>query len=432
VFGRSVAAGLGRGRWLPVGGRLIRDALRSDRRAAPTDGPVLNPCLPAVRDGLILVAGGHGDGGHRRRIRRRRVDDTPANRAQSLTSREEVERVCMRNLLASRDERVFFKDLESRFLLVSEGWLQALGQGCSLEQVIGKTDFDFLSHPHAVSAFEDEQRIIRTGEPVVAKIERETFRDRPDRWVSTTKMPLLDDQQRIIGTFGVSRDVTAQVHAQEALAHQALHDPLTGLANRVALVDRLSQALVALERGPGRIVLLFIDLDDFKSVNDTLGHETGDHVLIEIARRLTRIARRGDTAARFGGDEFVLLCVARGDDDDLRVIADRVMRAICAPITDGPHGLTVSASIGAVGSSDPESDPGQLLQRADMAMYGAKRAGRNRLQIYSSQLHGASEWKHGFAAELRRAIDHSELFVLYQPLFRLKDGSFSGVEALVR
>ena len=174
----------------------------------------------------------------------------------------------------------------------------------------------------------------------------------------------------------------------------------------MALLDRLSQALVALERGPGRTVLLFIDLDDFKSINDTLGHGTGDHVLIEITRRLTRIARRGDTAARFGGDEFVLLCVARGDDDDLRVIADRVMRTICAPITDGPHGLTVSASIGAVGSSDPESDPGELLQRADMAMYGAKRAGRNRLQIYSPQLHGASGWKHGPAAELRRAIDH--------------------------
>ena len=328
---------------------------------------------------------------HLLRIGRRRLDDIPANsRSRSLTSREEIERVCMRNLLASRDERVVvFKDLESRFLLVSVGWLEALGQGHSLEQVIGKTDFDFFSHPHAVSAFEDEQRIIDTGEPIVAKIERETFRDRPDRWVSTTKTPLLDERQRIIGTFGVSRDVTAQMLAQEALAHQALRDPLTGLANRVALLDRLSQALVALERGPGRIVLLFIDLDDFKSINDTLGHEMGDRVLVEISRRLTRIARRGDTVARFGGDEFVLLCVARGDDDDLGLIADRAMRAVRAPIKHGTHGLTVTGSLGAVMTSDPDADPGDLLQRADMAMYGAKRAGRNRVQVYSPQLHGS-------------------------------------------
>ena len=349
-----------------------------------------------------------------------------------FSGREELERVCMGNLLACGGERVFFKDLESRFLLVSEGWLVAYGQGHSLEDVLGKTDFDIFSRPHAAAAFEDEQRIMQTGEAVVGKTQRETFHGRPDAWSSTTKMPLLDDNGRIIGTFGISRDVTAQVAAQEALSHQALHDPVTGLANRIALMDRLAQALVALERTPGRIVLLFVDLDDFKSINDTLGHDAGDRALVSIAKRLARVVRRVDTVARLGGDEFVLLCTTLRDDDDLRLIADRVMRAVCAPLKDGKHTLTVTGSLGAVATADPLADPGELLRQADIAMYAAKRAGRNRLQIYTPELDGSADWKHGFAGELRRAIEKSELFVLYQPLFCLNDGSLSGVEALVR
>ena len=255
----------------------------------------------------------------------------------------------MRNLLATSEERIFFKDRESRFLFVSAGWLIAVGKGASLDDVIGKTDFDIFSAPHATEAFEDEQRIIRTGKAMVAKVERETFDDRPDAWMSTTKLPLLDDSGKIIGTFGLSRDVTALVKAQEALLYQTLHDPVTGLANRVALIHRLSTS-ARRPRGtaPGRLALLFVDLDDFKSVNDTLGHDTGDRVLHEVGRRLTRTSRRGDTVARLGGDEFVLLCPFLRAEDDLEMICDRTMRAVCAPLQDGPRDLTVTGSLGAV------------------------------------------------------------------------------------
>ena len=256
------------------------------------------------------------------------MDELQSGWPELFSSREEIERLCIRNLLASSEERVYFKDLESRFLLVSAGWLDAEGQGRSIAEVIGKTDFDMFSEPHAIEAFADEQRIIQTGEPLVAKIERETFHARPNRWVSTTKLPLRDEHGRIIGTFGISRDVTEQIEAQEALAYRALHDPVTGLVNRVALMDRLSQALVALERRPGRLALFFIDLDDFKCVNDTLGHEVGDRVLADIGRRLKRVARRTDTVARFGGDEFVMLCPTMGADEDLRLIGDRIMQAL--------------------------------------------------------------------------------------------------------
>jgi diguanylate cyclase (GGDEF)-like protein/PAS domain S-box-containing protein len=338
----------------------------------------------------------------------------------------------MRNLLAEPNERFFFKDRESRFLLVSAGFLAALARGLPLEKVIGKTDFDIFSTPHALAALEDEQRVIATGRAMVAKVERETFHDRVDVWVSTTKLPLLDEHKKIIGTWGISRDITAQIEAEHALVHQALRDSVTGLANRVALMDRLAQALVHLERRSGRVGLLFIDLDGFKDVNDSLGHDGGDRVLLEVGRRLTDVARRGDTVARLGGDEFVLLCAHPSDDDDLRLIADRVARAIRAPLTTDGRDLVVTGSLGVVVTDDPHVDPGELLRRADIAMYAAKRAGRNRFRVFDAEVDLGVESTAGLAAELVRAIERSELFVLYQPLFRLDDGSLSGAEALVR
>ncbi|MGO9751251.1 MAG: EAL domain-containing protein [Solirubrobacteraceae bacterium] len=138
-----------------------------------------------------------------------------------FSSLVEVEGLCMRNLLANPEERVFFKDLESRFLLVSEGWLAAYAGGRSLEQVIGKTDFDIFSRPHALAAFEDEQRVIETGEAMVTKVERETFHDRPDAWVSTIKLPLRDDQGSIIGTWGITHDVSERERAEAERARLA-------------------------------------------------------------------------------------------------------------------------------------------------------------------------------------------------------------------
>jgi diguanylate cyclase (GGDEF)-like protein/PAS domain S-box-containing protein len=318
------------------------------------------------------------------------VNALPQARFHTLSPRDEIERLCMRNLLASAEERIFFKDRESRFLFVSVGWLCAYQNGRSLEDVIGKTDFDIFSTAHATEAFEDEQRIIRTGEPLVGKVQRETFHDRPDAWSSTTKQPLFDESGEIIGTFGLSRDITAQVDAEAALTYQALHDSVTGLANRPALMERVGQALADRDRRSARLALLFIDLDDFKRINDTRGHEIGDRVLRDVGRSLSHIARRGDTVARFGGDEFVVLCTEVRDANDVQLICDRVMRAVGAPQRDGPHDLTVTCSVGAVLSSTCSAGPDELLQQADIAMYAAKRGGGNRFEVYTPELRDQS------------------------------------------
>ena len=360
------------------------------------------------------------------------VDRQQPARSVTYPDRHVLERMCMRNLMANPEERLYFKDLQSRFLMVSAGWLLDQGHGCNVDDVIGKSDFDFFSDEHALAAFEDEQRIIRTGEPIVAKIERETYSGRPDAWVSTTKLPLRDEEGRIVGTFGMSRDVTAQVLAEQALAHQALHDGLTGLANRLALMDRLSQAVLALDRSHGRVGLFFVDLDNFKHINDAHGHDAGDRVLVEVGRRLSRISRRGDTVGRFGGDEFVLLSASLRDDDDARLIASRAVRAIGEHFVHGGSDLTVTGSIGVVVTDDPLADPGMLLRQADTALYTAKDAGRDCFRLFDNDLHARAMANHDFDAALRKAIDNNELFILYQPLFSLEDQSLRGAEALVR
>ena len=158
---------------------------------------------------------------------------------------------------------------------------------------------------------------------------------------------------------------------------------------RVALMDRLTHALAAFERTPGQLAVLFVDLDHFKTVNDKLGHDTGDHVLTTVAQRLVRVARRTDTVARFGGDEFVLLLSGLRSADDLRVLCDRFLDTLREPL-EIAQGTKITGSLGAVVSCDADANPAELVQHADLAMYHAKRTGRDRVEIYSPAMHALS------------------------------------------
>jgi len=219
--------------------------------------------------------------------------------------------------------------------------------------------------------------------------------------------------------------------ARAALTHQTLHDSLTGLPNRDLFVDRLSQALAVVSRHASMLAVMFIDLDRFKLINDRIDHAAGDAVLTEVARRLGEAIREGDTVARIGGDEFVAVIEVDNESDAI-MVADRMREGIGAPIDVGDRDISVTASIGVVLTTDHTGDPFMLLRDADAAMYVAKEAGRDHVQLFNEHARVRSVERFDLEGELLHAISADELRLHFQPIFRLCDGVGVGVEALVR
>ncbi|WP_036337754.1 putative bifunctional diguanylate cyclase/phosphodiesterase [Modestobacter caceresii] len=226
-------------------------------------------------------------------------------------------------------------------------------------------------------------------------------------------------------------DVTSRVEAERASSWQARHDHLTDLPNRAHLHDLISAELRRVDRGP--VTVLFLDVDGFKDVNDTLGHEIGDHLLRELATRLTSRTRTQDTVGRLGGDEFVVLC-RDCDVDGALALAERFQSTFDEPFDLGERvtRLTVSIGVATAPGDDPDLRSTDLVRDADLAMYAAKAAGRNRVRVFSPDLRSAVERKVLVAAELREAIEAGQLVLHYQPVLHLPSGEVSGVEALVR
>jgi diguanylate cyclase (GGDEF)-like protein/PAS domain S-box-containing protein len=235
------------------------------------------------------------------------------------------------------------------------------------------------------------------------------------------------------GVLSILHDVTERKQLEQQLAHQAFHDPLTNLANRVLFRDRVEHALQRAVRGGGQPAVLFIDLDNFKAVNDGLGHSAGDWLLIEVAARLQNCLRPADTVARLGGDEFAVLL----DDEGARAeeIADRILAAFRSPFTVQGTDIVVTMSIG-IASLLPHQGADDVLRNADLALYRAKAAGKACAASFEPEMHVAALRRLELEAELRRAIDgergSGSLVLYYQPIARLSTGRMSGYEALVR
>lgn len=232
---------------------------------------------------------------------------------------------------------------------------------------------------------------------------------------------------------GSLSDVTRRREASARLLHEALHDELTGLPNRTLLLDRLSQALRRRRREDAhRFAVLFLDLDRFKVVNDSLGHLVGDQLLIAVARRLQQCVRPSDTVARLGGDEFALLLEDMDPGRDAEHVADRIHRALGVPVVVGGHEVFTSVSIGICRGDATYRRPEDLLRDADTAMYKAKKLGKARYEIFDEELHGWALARLELETGLRRALDRDEFVVHYQPIVRLDGNQIEGFEALVR
>jgi diguanylate cyclase (GGDEF)-like protein len=220
--------------------------------------------------------------------------------------------------------------------------------------------------------------------------------------------------------------------AEVQLSHQALHDPLTGLANRALLMERLAQALARTERRPSSVAVLFLDIDRFKTINDNFGHEVGDSVLACIGDRLRKALRPEDMASRFGGDEFVVLCEDLEDDRHVVTIAERIGRSISEPISLEAGEVVVTTSIGIAAARGIRDRPEVLLRDADAAVYRAKERGRDRFEFFDQRMRARLLRRSRRESELRHAIDAGELRLYYQPLVVVDDLRVGRVEALVR
>ncbi|MES3035999.1 MAG: EAL domain-containing protein [Gemmatimonadota bacterium] len=227
------------------------------------------------------------------------------------------------------------------------------------------------------------------------------------------------------------RDVTERVTLEEHLRHQALHDPLTGLGNRALFQDRVAHALARAERSNDEVAVIFLDLDNFKEINDSLGHAAGDAVLVQTANRLRTCLRDSDTAARFGGDEFALLLEQTRGEGEVMDVADRISAALSRPLQVEGKDADLNASIG-IARAQPSQSADEVLRNADVAMYHAKARGKACAVLYESGMHAAVLDRIELQADLRKAIERGELSLVYQPIVELGTQQVIGAEALVR
>ena len=239
------------------------------------------------------------------------------------------------------------------------------------------------------------------------------------------------DHPSIEGLVFNTRDVSERKALEHQLTHQAFHDPLTGLANRALFRDRVHHALLLRSRSHHPLAVLFLDLDGFKSVNDSLGHSIGDALLRAVSGRLSSVVRPGDTVARLGGDEFAVLLEDLESIQVAQQVATRFIEELHTPFALDDHEVFVGASIGlAVAGADDDAD--EVLRNADLAMYRAKTTGKNKCEVFEPDMHHAAIERMAIEGDLRHAVVRNELRLHYQPIVDLRDGSIVGVEALLR
>jgi diguanylate cyclase (GGDEF)-like protein/PAS domain S-box-containing protein len=340
------------------------------------------------------------------------------------------ERRIWRAMIDQVPDYLFVKDTQSRFVIANRAVASDLG--LTPDALIGKTDFDVHPISQARQFFADEQSVITTGRAMIDIDEFIVDHDGRQKWLSTSKVPLRDEHENIIGLVGICRDVTERKRAEEQIHFMAHHDVLTGLPNRHTLMQRLSGAIEQAKRSGGSVTVIFIDLDRFKLVNDSMGHGAGDSLLKTVASRMLRCVRGSDTVVRLGGDEFVVLLSGADDRADPKLVLSRLRAAIAESVEIEGQLFRVTSSIGVARYPTDGEDAETLLLNADVAMYQAKELGRDACQFYTAEMNAASHERRLLQEGLRQAIATHQFALQYQPQIDLRNGTIFAVEALVR
>ena len=251
-------------------------------------------------------------------------------------------------------------------------------------------------------------------------------------WLSSVYRPYVGDDGETLGVIALIRDITERKAAEQQIEYQAYHDALTGLANRHLFQEHLKLAVALAQRRAKQVAVLFLDLDHFKVVNDSLGHSVGDELLREISRRLKSGVRDGDTVARVGGDEFTIVLQDVSNAQDAAIVAQKVLRTVAEPMTVHEHRLFATASIGIAIYPNDGSDAETLLKNADTAMYRAKSEGRNTFQMSTHELSRSTQERMTVESGLHLALEAGEFSLLYQPQIDVETMNIVGMEALLR
>ncbi len=335
-----------------------------------------------------------------------------------------------RSLVQNSTDTTFVMGAEGRILYASPATISLFGR--DPDDVLGMRATD-LVHPEDRGRVEVQLAALVTTVMVTEPIQfRVEHADGTYRYAEAVVSNLRDNPS-VAGYVGNLRDITERKEAESQLLHVALHDPLTGLPNRTLILDRADQMLVRSRREYRPVAALFVDLDNFKDINDSLGHDAGDKVLQAVAHRFVGILRESDTVGRLGGDEFVVLAEGASLGAGPEMVAERLHDALREPFRIEGYAsvsLTVTASIGIAGGQ--RNSASELLRDADIALYRAKALGKNRSALFQPEMQTAVLDRIELDADLRSALAEEQFFLLYQPVFDLDHVDVSGVEALLR
>jgi diguanylate cyclase (GGDEF)-like protein/PAS domain S-box-containing protein len=418
----------------------VREAELGDQLGLPPKAAFVLSAPLFMKDelrGLLVVAGPDGVP----RSVREAIEALSAQVALALDSAQVSEELVRRqsearfsSLVQNSSDVVMVVDADSTIRYMSPSVERVLAypasalEGTRLTSVIHPEDKANVLQFLAVGGREGD------GHPALTEFR---MRHKDDFWlnVEALRTNLLHDEN-VKGIVLNTRDVSERKAFEEQLAHQAFHDSVTGLANRALFKDRVEHALERQGRDGDPVTVLFMDLDDFKTINDSLGHAAGDHLLGEVGDRLKNTLRAADTAARLGGDEFAILLEDGGDGVDAAEVAVRILARLEGPFHLEGKEVFVRASIG-IASADHSRSSGpegaeELLRNADVAMYMAKEAGKGRYQVFEPAMHDTALRRLELKADLQRAVDNGEFILHYQPIIELRSGQIEGLEALLR
>lgn len=384
--------------------------------------PLISYGLMAAAIGGLFAGFAAGMYYTRRRVRRAR---RAQGRAQETLHRAEVLHAQHLALMDSIDDLAWLKDDQCRFVFVNRKFASVFKR--SAASLIGKSDYD-LSPPERAAHYQAHDHAVMRTRQIDRVEEAISLAGGDTGWAETVKVPVFDAAGAVIGTAGVARDITERKRFVQQIEQLARHDPLTGLANRLYLQEQFEHFL----QRHAHFAVLFLDLDNFKLINDTDGHPVGDELLRVVARRLQAAISNEHVLVRLGGDEFLILMPDATTPARIEECAQRLVTSVCVPYLINGNQYAVSASIGIALFPEHGSTQLQLIKHADIAMYQAKNAGRNRFFWFHEALAVQTAARRDMEMRLRHALEHDGFVLHYQPIIDTASGHIVGAEALIR